>query len=877
MPGGGTPTGQPSVTGTGGGTPGPVGDGASFEAPDLGVPDLEIRREVARGGFGVVYEGRQTALNRTVAVKLILAQVKDEKVRIRFERECKAMGLLSDHPHIVTVFDAGFGSGGQPWILMDFMTGGSLADRVERDGPMGWADVVAISVKLASALETAHRSGVLHRDMKPENVLLSSYGEPELGDFGIARLAGGPETRTDTLTASIAHVAPELLAGEPPSVSTDLYALGSTMYVLLSGRSAFLRDTDESIVPALSRITSDPVPDLRPLGVHPEVVAVVERLMAKDPAQRFATALELGVHLQAVQRRLGLPVTPVHVPGVPAFPEAGEAGTGPVDLATALDQTVGGLAPEPAAGAGAAGATLGGSTGPAAPPGVGTGQAGPPGVTTGPAGPPGSTTGPGAPPADTGAAAPPPLVGGTGQAAPPALPGSAGAETTPVRIEQKRRSKAVPILAAVALLAVAVVVGALILTRGGDEVAGPGEQPTGAPDGQGTGEDGQQGGAEPQATPTEAPGGGDTAATVQRTAEQLAEVRGLPLLANIDAQILTTADYGTRVRDYADTAPVADPDHGRVLAALRLIPPDIDYPETIRRLWEEQFYGIYDESSGEVLVRSDSATLSAYTRKILADEVMVAILDQSFDLAALFDRADDRDAERAARAFAIGDTFLSSTVWFNRFLTAEERAQADADEQLRPDTFARSVPQAILAEFIFPFETGPEFVRAIFAEGSTDALNAVYEDPPTTTEQVIYPERYLAREPAVPVEVASAPEAGWTELTRRTFGTFDLEQLFNQLEPEQGFGAAEGWGGGQLVAWEQGEQLAVAVWLEMDTPEDGAEACEAVPLWYVLSGGVENADGTFTSDRDAMALRCDGQTVRFAVAPDAGLAQSLLG
>lgn len=280
---------------------------------ELGIADLTDGVEVGAGGFGTVYKAHQESLRRDVAVKVVSNTVKDEKVRIRFEREIQAMGMLSGHPNIVTVYDSGFTGKGQPYILMDYMEQGSLGDRLEQSGPLPYTDVLSIMVKVCGALETAHQAGILHRDLKPENVLVSAYGEPKLGDFGIARLKGGPETGTASLTASIEHVAPELLEAKPPSAASDLYALGSTMYKLLTGGAAFVRPTDESIVPALARIRDEPLPDMRQRGIPAPVAAVVERAMAKQDDQRYASASEMGRALREVQRQLGLPQTAMPV------------------------------------------------------------------------------------------------------------------------------------------------------------------------------------------------------------------------------------------------------------------------------------------------------------------------------------------------------------------------------------------------------------------------------------------------------------------------------------------------------------------------------------------------------------------------------------
>ncbi|MGI9016603.1 MAG: serine/threonine-protein kinase [Euzebya sp.] len=280
---------------------------------DLGIDDLTDAVEVGAGGFGTVYKAHQESLRRDVAVKIVANTVKERKVRIRFEREIQAMGMLSGHPNIVTVYDSGFTASGQPYILMDYMEQGSLGDRLDKDGSVPYTDVLDIMVKVCGALETAHQAGILHRDLKPENVLVSAYGEPKLGDFGIARLKGGPETGTSSLTASIEHVAPELLEAHQPHIGSDLYALGSTMYKLLTGEAAFLRPGDESIVPALTRIRDEAVPDLRARGVPPQVAAVVERAMAKDPTQRFASAAEMGQVTRNAQQLLGLMPTALPV------------------------------------------------------------------------------------------------------------------------------------------------------------------------------------------------------------------------------------------------------------------------------------------------------------------------------------------------------------------------------------------------------------------------------------------------------------------------------------------------------------------------------------------------------------------------------------
>src|SRR5690606_24762440 len=156
-------------------------------------------------------------------------------------------------------------------------------------------------VKLAGAIESAHRAGILHRDVKPANVLLSSYGEPQLTDFGIARMPGGFRTSDSQITGSPAFTAPEVLKGEEPTVQSDVYGLGATLFALLTGHAAFERQAGERVVAQFLRITTQPVPDLREQDIPADVAAAIEAAMAQDPQDRPASAYEFGETLREVQ------------------------------------------------------------------------------------------------------------------------------------------------------------------------------------------------------------------------------------------------------------------------------------------------------------------------------------------------------------------------------------------------------------------------------------------------------------------------------------------------------------------------------------------------------------------------------------------------
>ena len=263
--------------------------------------------EIGHGGFGVVYRCVQPLLDREVAIKVLTADLDPDNVD-RFLREQRAMGRLSGHPHIVTIFQVGTTARGRPYIVMPCHDKGSLDALIRRHGPMDWCETLRIGVKLAGALEAAHRAGILHRDVKPGNVLLTEYGEPQLTDFGIARIAGGFQTATGVIIGSPAFTAPEVLAGASPTPASDVYSLGATLFCMLTGHAAFERRSGEQVVAQFLRITSQPIPDLREQGLPAEVAAVIERAMAQDPSARPASAAAFGDELREIQRTNGMAV-----------------------------------------------------------------------------------------------------------------------------------------------------------------------------------------------------------------------------------------------------------------------------------------------------------------------------------------------------------------------------------------------------------------------------------------------------------------------------------------------------------------------------------------------------------------------------------------
>ncbi|WP_063052079.1 serine/threonine-protein kinase [Nocardia arthritidis] len=293
-------------------------------ADELEVMGLSGAVEIGRGGFGVVYRCVQTSLDRVVAVKVLSSEI-DQESRERFLREEQAMGRLSGHPNIVDILQVDVTATGMPLIVMPYCTHGSLEQLIRDQGPLTWADSLRAGVKLAGAIESAHRARILHRDVKPANVLLSGYGEPQLTDFGIARIPGGFRTSSSMITGSPAFTAPEVLKGDEPTIRSDVYGLGSTLFALLTGHAAFERQAGERVVAQFLRITTQPVPDLREQAIPPDVATVIEHAMAPSPRDRPASAYEFGEMLREVQRGHGqlpdemalLDTTPEPEPTIP--------------------------------------------------------------------------------------------------------------------------------------------------------------------------------------------------------------------------------------------------------------------------------------------------------------------------------------------------------------------------------------------------------------------------------------------------------------------------------------------------------------------------------------------------------------------------------
>src|SRR5205823_2062160 len=261
--------------------------------------DYELLEEVGRGGQGVVFRARQKSLNRTVALKVIsLGQWASKAHLKRFRREAEAAASL-DHPSIVPIYEVGEREGAC-YFSMKFVEGGQL-DEVVKRAPMSIRQAAELIAKVARTVHYAHEHGILHRDIKPGNILLDTKGEPQLTDFGLARLveAESTVTRTMEVMGTPSYMAPEQAAGEYTKLSnaTDVYGLGAVLYQLLTGHPPFAGSTTYEIIKLL--LDSEPRPPrlLNP-KIDRELSTICLKCLEKDPRRRYSSALALAEDLE---------------------------------------------------------------------------------------------------------------------------------------------------------------------------------------------------------------------------------------------------------------------------------------------------------------------------------------------------------------------------------------------------------------------------------------------------------------------------------------------------------------------------------------------------------------------------------------------------
>jgi serine/threonine-protein kinase len=277
---------------------------------DLIADRYELEELVGSGGMSDVFRARDNQLDRRVAIKILHERYAgDPEYLARFRTEARSVARLS-HPNIVTVIDRGDDDGRQ-FIVFEHVDGENLKELVRRSGRLPVRRAIELALQVADGLAFAHQEGLVHRDVKPQNVLLSREGEVKVTDFGIARSLEVEHgvTQTGTVLGTGEYLAPEQASGKPISPATDVYSLGVVLWEMLAGEVPF---SGENFVAVALRHVNEPVPSLREIrpDVSPRLAAAVERALAKDPAHRFPSMAALAKELRACLAEEEAPVAP---------------------------------------------------------------------------------------------------------------------------------------------------------------------------------------------------------------------------------------------------------------------------------------------------------------------------------------------------------------------------------------------------------------------------------------------------------------------------------------------------------------------------------------------------------------------------------------
>ncbi|MGI8427283.1 MAG: serine/threonine-protein kinase [Actinomycetota bacterium] len=279
---------------------------ATGDDPDLSsrlvAGRYDVGEALGHGGMGGVWMAEDRKLKRKVAVKLLSPQLAAKAdVRERFEAEALASGRLN-HPNVVSVYDAGEHEG-IPFLVMELLSGRTLAEEFGK-GPLNPERVIKLGLQALAGLQAAHTAGIVHRDIKPGNILFTTAGDSvKVADFGIAKGTEGLDadlTQTGVLIGTPAFLAPERISGKPATALSDLYSLGVVLYEALAGRRPFVAET---VLGLASKIQNEEIPPLRGAqpDLDPKLASVVERAMSKIPEDRFQTAGEMAEALAAAR------------------------------------------------------------------------------------------------------------------------------------------------------------------------------------------------------------------------------------------------------------------------------------------------------------------------------------------------------------------------------------------------------------------------------------------------------------------------------------------------------------------------------------------------------------------------------------------------
>ena len=811
--------------------------------PGSALGRYRVIEQLGRGGMATVFRCHDPNLDRHVAVKVLPSfHTEDPTFTGRFTQEAQTVAKLN-HPNILQIYDFGEDKG-YTYIVTELVPGGDLQDMLDGSA-MPVLEVLKFMGPLAEALDTAHRQGIVHRDLKPANVLLDNDGRAILADFGLARML---ESTTRFTQASQAlgtpeYMAPEQAMGADADHRSDLYAFGVMIYQMLLGQTPFRADTPAA---TLMAHVHQPLPlptSLNP-DIEPRMEAILLKALAKTPDDRFQSAREMIQALAQASDQVkdaaqggDLGATAVLDIAAISQDEMMEAATAVMDAApgTAAVEAAPGEAEAPPAGkrglflviggvaaavviaAVAAVVVLSGGDGDEGEGGAGTGAPSAPAQAAAAGGAGAAAAAQAAATGEGGAASP------TGTEAPGAATGAAAAEPT----------------------------------------------------------------AEPTATPVPAPTVvAMTFAEVQdlinQTHSNVNKVREISLDGQIATEFVERSELENITRGFFRRTAIRDQifEAEQLYKTLDMMAENQDLEEILLAIQLQQVFALFDDVSDKLYVTSDATSIGALQELGIAAAYMAGVQQQMFDVAAMRQSAReiDEDQFRAVSAMIVGDVAQVATGYIGSYFSREQVAEL---QEPIPDNKLLAAPDVVQKANRFQRREGVTFIAELFGEAGWEGVNAAYENPPLSTEQVLHPEKYLeGEEPHVTTmpNIAADMGRGWEQVSANTMGEFLLRTyLEEQLDNNQAEEAAAGWGGDRysLLSGPEAARLLV-MQIRWDNIEDSKEFFDAYKLFVGLktqgqearTGSVGTTAWKSATAEESVFLGQQGPAIFLIIGPD---------
>ena len=739
--------------------------------------------------MATVYESLDPSLQRYVAIKVLPSyHTEDPSFPERFAQEAQAIARLN-HPNILQVYDFGEDKG-FTYIVSPLVPGGTLQHKLIGE-MMSIEDVLWYLGPLADALDFAHTSGILHRDIKPGNVLLTENNEPILADFGLARMleASTRLTQPQQALGTPDYMSPEQVMGKDADHRADLYALGIMLYQMALGRTPYHADTVAATL--LAHVHGElPLPSAIKPDIDPAVEMVLLKALAKEPDDRFQSGAEMvhaleaaaGISTRTAPPPSRAPVAPPPPPTQPAAtpaPEAAPVAATPVAEArkgSGIFKWVLGWSVTAAVIVVALGAFFMLQ--------------------------------------QSGDEVQSPVLAAVEPSASDASP-PVSQTPNPAASGETPPSDSAPQAAAAAAPAAEV---ALLPPAPDDPCAPPtGDAASGAP-----------------ANISEAV---SRLQDLQRdTSVSVAELREIENPPLVETSFRTRQELCTIVEGFYRRREIRDRIFGaeELYKTLGLMADNQSLEEVLLGIQLQQVSAMYDDRTGSVYVVSDATQITPELQASYASAYMGGLQQALFDVAAIRDTAgeDNMDRFRAVSGLISGDVALVSTWYGERNLSNNSTAPEKAPESA-PNSLFDQAPDIVRKTVLFPVLEGQWFVEELyFEDNSWQAVDRAYGEPPGSTEQVLHFEKYLAAEPPVRVplpDFTGLMSVGWTVTATDTMGEFLLRSYLEEhLSEEQAEKAAGGWGGDSYVLSsdpEQGRMLVARVFF--DTSRDAEEFYDA--------------------------------------------------